>query len=59
MKKILLSVLMAGFAMSISAESSLSMDNRAILRRHKAMQQIEMPGKNLQAKALKTFKTLA
>lgn len=41
--------------MSISAESSLSMDNRAILRRHKAMQQIEMPGKNLQAKALKQY----
>ena len=41
--------------MSVSAESSLSMDNRAILRRHKAMQKIEMPGNKLQAKALKQY----
>ena len=55
MKKIFLSVLLAGVALSVSAESSLSMENRAILRRHKAMQQIEMPGNKLQAKAMKQY----
>lgn len=55
MKKIILSVLLAGFAMTVSAESQLSMDNRAILRRHKAMNAMEMPGSKLQMKAMKQY----
>lgn len=55
MKKIILSVLLAGFAMTVSAESQLSMDNRAILRRHKVMNAMEMPGSKLQMKAMKQY----
>ena len=55
MKKIILSVLLAGFVMTVSAESQLSMDNRAILRRHKAMNAMEMPGSKLQMKAMKQY----
>ena len=55
MKKILLSALLAGFAFTVSAESHLSMDNRAILRRHKTMQKMEMPAGKLHTKALAQY----
>ena len=55
MKKLALSILLACVAMSVSAESYLSMDNRAILRRHKVMQKNEMPQGKLQMKAMKQY----